>query len=158
MDEITLINPITCKPDAAALFGKLGLTGEDLAALAEQGFVSAEYRFRGHRRYGPFHKLRWRVAGRQRVRYLGRNPILGERVRLALAAWQAPRRTQRVSAALLHSVRRALRAAKAAAAPQLACEGRYLHGYIARRRRRDDDRGDGVSTIDALGAHETPPT
>ena len=61
--------------DALVGRGEGGLAGlclaaEDLRALARQGFVAAEWR--GGR--GPYFKVRWRVGGRVRVRYLGRDP------------------------------------------------------------------------------------
>ena len=155
MDPIAPRALINREQHAAACLGRLGLTAVDLAALAAQGFISAEYRSRGPRRYGPIFKLRWRLGNVQKVRYLGRNPVLAEQVQVALAVWQAPHRAQRESAALLRSARRTLRAAKAGAAPQLAREGRYLHGYAVRRRRHSGDHDD-VSMIDSHGACEDP--
>ncbi len=145
MDQIALRVSLNCEQRAAAYLGRLGLTAGDLASLAAQGFVSSEYRSRGNRHYGPFRKLRWREGRCQRVRYLGRNPVLAEQVQAALTVWQAPRKEQRASAALLRAARRALLAARTAA-PQLAREGRYLHGYSARRRRagRPGDVGSGT--------------
>lgn len=141
---------------AAELFHRLDLDERDLAAIARQGFVAVEFRRRSGRRCGPYYKLRWRVAGRQRVRYLGRNPVLVEHVQAALAAWQAPRRAQRASVALLRAARRALRAAKAAAAPRLVQEGQYFHGYSVRRR-HNVDHSDGVTMFESDGAYETLP-
>ena len=45
----------------------LGLTEQDYGALAQQGFVSHEYRGIA----GPYYKLRFRLAGQQCTRYLG---------------------------------------------------------------------------------------
>ena len=59
-------------PEAADALARLGLGPADRAALARQGFVAAEWRRRGGRRWGPYFKLRWRRGGVQRVRYLGR--------------------------------------------------------------------------------------
>jgi hypothetical protein len=87
---------------------------------------------------------------------LGRNPVLVEQVRSALAVWQAPRRAQRASAALLRAARRSLRAAKVAAAPRLAREGRYFHGYSVRRRAHDP--GDCASIVETQGASDTRQT
>ncbi len=157
MVALTPLTTDELQQQARAVLERLGMGLVDLQALRAQGFVAAEYRQRGGRRSGPYHRLHWRVAGRQRIAYLGRNPLLAEHVQAALAVWQAPRNEQRASAALLRAARRALRAAKAVAAPQLAREARYFHGYSVRRRRRHaGDQGDGVSTIETDGAREGP--
>ena len=86
----------------------LHLAAEDLRALARQGFVAAEWR--GGR--GPYFKVRWRVGGRVRVRYLGRDPGRAARARAALEAMQWPLRAARLLARLLGEARRRLRDAK----------------------------------------------
>jgi hypothetical protein len=103
----------------------------DLGALAAQGFVSAETRPSGAVTY----KLRWRRAGRQRVRYLGSDPAAAAAVRAALANLQAPARAGRAAAGLLRRARAALARAKAVLAPALAAKGYHYHGYASRRGR-----------------------
>ena len=77
------------------LMAKLGLRTEDVAALARQGSISGEFRQRKGNPTGPYYKLRWRHGSRQRVRYLGRDPLLVSAVRTALRTLQAPRRRAR---------------------------------------------------------------
>jgi len=63
--------------------------------FARQGSVAAAYRKVGHRTYGPYHRLSYRVDGRQRSVYIGRDPHQADAVRSALATLQAQRRRQR---------------------------------------------------------------
>jgi hypothetical protein len=114
--------------DGGGLAG-LGLAAEDLRALARQGFVAAEAR-RGR---GPYYKLRWRRGGRQRVRYLGRDPGRAARARAALEALQRPLRAARLLARLLGEARRRLREARRLLTPRAEARGLRYHGYTARR-------------------------
>lgn len=52
----------------------LQLTAEERDALTKQGFVSVEERASGRR----YFKLRFRVGGEQKVRYLRNNPEVAE--------------------------------------------------------------------------------
>src|SRR5205823_9082381 len=121
-------------PESGDALGRLGLGPADRAALARQGFVAAEWRRRGGRRWGPYFKLRWRRGGVQRVRYLRRESDRAREVeaclgRLRRSAWLA-----RVGRALLADARHRLRALKEQLEPLLAARGKRLHGYAARRR------------------------
>ena len=120
-------------PDADDQNGLAGLrlSPGDLQALARQGFVATEPR-QGR---GPSYKLRWRRGGRQRVRYVGRDPVRVGQIRAALenlrhAHWVARRLAQ-----LLAEAHRGIRNAKKLL--QLRAEecGGHYHGFTLRRPR-----------------------
>jgi len=123
-------------PEQPHILRELGLSREALEALRRQGFVTGEFCVRGGRRLGPYFKLRWRSAGRQRVVYLGADARRAEAVRGALARWQQPRRLQRDVDRLLAQTRRALRAVKQTVTPHLETPDTHWHGYQLRRRRQ----------------------
>ncbi len=117
------------------LFTELGLSGEDCQALARQGFLAADYCWKGGRRLGPYYKLRWRRDGRQCVRYVGGDPDRVERISAALENLQRPLHLARCLAQLMKEARRRLRSAKHVLAPCVANRGLRYHGYTARRPR-----------------------
>ena len=114
----------------AALAARLG--PDALAALALQGFVSAEPRPSGRTSY----KLRWRQGGRQRVRYLGSDAATAERVRAGLAALQAPRDNRRELARLLAGAAAGLARARDGLAAAVGGHGFHFHGYTLRQARQ----------------------
>jgi hypothetical protein len=120
----------------ACFLGGLLFCRQDHAALARNGFVAVEYRWRGGRRWGPYYKLRWRRAGRQRTRYLGANPARCEQVRRELALLQAPLRQARLAAQLLLEARGHLRSLRQELTAPMAARGKQFHGYAVRRRRQ----------------------
>jgi len=71
-----------------AVFEGLGLTSAEVAAVARQGFVSAERRKRSMTVY----KLRYRIAGRQRACYLGTDAAFAALIKTALARHQRAHR------------------------------------------------------------------
>jgi hypothetical protein len=107
----------------------LGLTAEDLASLATQGFVSVESR-------GPqsIYKLRYRRAGRQRVRYIA-GADQATRVRGELDVLQQEVRLRRRATAVRRAAYAVLQRTKRELAPQLDQLGCTLHGIAVRRRR-----------------------
>jgi hypothetical protein len=107
------------------------LTPQHWDALRRQGHVAAERRARGR----PVYKLRFRIPGRQIVRYLGTDPALAEEVRQELAQLQRPRRVERQLRRLRQEAATALREAKAASEPLLNARGLRYHGYALRRPR-----------------------
>jgi hypothetical protein len=109
-----------------------GLGAEDYEALARQGFVAAERRPGAGGPRGPSYKLRWRRGGRQRARYLGRDPGRAAAVGAALADLQRAGRAARRAARVLREAARWLRRARRALGPPLAGRGLRLHGYAAR--------------------------
>jgi len=113
----------------AALAARLGPAA--MAALATQGFVSAELRPSG----GVTYKLRWREGGRQIVRYLGSDPGMAGCVRAGLAALQAPRHHQRELARLLAEAAAGLARARDGLADAVGDYGFQFHGYTLRRAR-----------------------
>lgn len=111
--------------------GDLQLSSEDLAGLAKQGFVCFEQRANG---YGYF-KLRFRSAGRQKVRYLGSDPSLADQIKQELIELQAARHEQLKLAQLTTQARETLRQSKAALFDVVASHGRTFHGFAIRRTR-----------------------
>jgi hypothetical protein len=109
---------------------ELGLTDEELEALRSQGFVGQETRH--HRLY---YKLRFRLHGKQRVRYI-RGAARAQAVRSELDALQHMVLHAREIAALAREGAAILRASKKSLAPLLAARNFHFHGRSIRRRRR----------------------
>lgn len=107
------------------------LSPADHDSLARQGWVSEQIRPSGATTY----KLRWRIEGRQRVRYLGSDPAVAAHVRAVLIDMRCARRTERALAQLLRQARFQLAAIKRQLAPDLETIGYAYHGYTARRTR-----------------------
>src|SRR6185295_4287514 len=77
----------TCTAQAVGgtrVLEELGLTRDEVAALKRQGFVSAEPR----RKNIQIFKLRFRMSGRQQVRYLGCDPAVAAAVERELRGLQ----------------------------------------------------------------------
>ena len=74
--------------------------------FARCGTVVASYRTRGTKRYGPYYRVAYRIAGRQCSIYLGHCKQLADRARQLLAKLQHPRDQRR----LLKRAKRAQRA------------------------------------------------
>jgi hypothetical protein len=110
----------------------LGLDVEpaDVVLLAQQGFVSREYRRGGVLVY----KLRWRRGHRQIVRFLGRDANRAAAVQAWLDDLQRPGRLARQATKLLRDARRELRQAKDLLIPRASADGSHYHGYRLRRR------------------------
>ena len=102
----------------------LELTAVEHAALARQGSVAAETR--GPSRY---YKLRFRVEGRQQVRYLGKDPSVAKAIARELKSWQTGRQLGVVLGRLAKRARARLRAARAQLAPLLEQDGLWFHGF-----------------------------
>ena len=110
---------------------ELGLTQVDLDALARQGFVAPEKGCSGHRRF----KLRFRMDGKQVVRYIGTDPIRAARIERELEILQCEHRSDRQLQRQLRMARAALRESKRILAPVLQEMGYQYHGYAIRRPR-----------------------
>jgi hypothetical protein len=125
-------------PEPAGFPGlaRLRLTAEDMEALSRQGFVSREARRRGRGCGRHRYKLRFRVAGVQKVRCIGADRDAAAQVRRELAELQKPRRADQMLARQMRAARRALREAKEASAPLLEERGYKYHGHTIRRTRR----------------------
>jgi hypothetical protein len=108
----------------------LELTTVERAALARQGSVTAEKR--GASRY---YKLRFRVEGRQQVRYLGKDISVAKAIARELQGWQTSRQLRVDLGRLAKRARARLRAARAQLAPLLEQDGLWFHGFTLRHRR-----------------------
>jgi hypothetical protein len=124
-DSIATPAPVTRFPALAGL----RLAEGDLALLACQGFVAEERR-------GDYvhHKLRFRRAGRQVVRYVG-NAAAASAVNAELDQLRVRRRLRRRLCAVDRAGRRRLRDSKTNAAPLLTACGFKFHGRHPRKSR-----------------------
>jgi len=114
------------------ILDQLGLTPEECDSLRRQGFVAAERR-------GPacvVFKLRFRMRGRQVVRYLGTDPEWADTVRRALSAWQSPQHAQRLLRRTERDSRRLLRSVKPRLIQAVEAAGLKFHGRQIRRPRQ----------------------
>ena len=109
----------------------LNLPERELAALRTQGFVSAE-----RRRQNLVFKLRYRLDGRQHVRFLGDDERRAHAVRDELLLLQHDVQEKRRFTALRIRTTRVLKECKAASQGFLGETGYYFHGLAIRKRRR----------------------
>jgi len=116
------------------ILASLGLASEDIAAIADQGFISPDRR--GDRTY---FKLRFRRNGRQRVRYIG-GAARAIAVAAELKALQGDLQLRRRMAVLTRSVTSALRTAREKLQPLAESHGYYFHGHALRRRRNTTNK------------------
>jgi hypothetical protein len=109
--------------------------------FSRQGSVVASWRRRGTRTYGPYYRLAYRDAGRQKSIYLGCEdaapaarpaPSLVQEVRRRLALLQTPRRRCRVLDRLRRHISAALRIQKIRLNIQLRPLGLHLKGFEVR--------------------------
>lgn len=132
MNRNTLVidNYLVTSQATPPLLTQLGLTAGELAALRRQGFVCRERRGRGF-----VFKLRFRLAGRQQIRVIGRDADLAMALKKELAEWQRTRRDEREVARWHTQVSAALRGANLRLAPLCEAAGYYFHGRSVRKRR-----------------------
>jgi SPX domain protein involved in polyphosphate accumulation len=119
----------------------LGLSGEQFAALAEQGAVYAEDRGQGQ----VFCRLRFRLHRRQHTRYIGNNEGFIDQVRKELAQLQAKTQSRRELRRLTKKARHIARSIKHSLEPLLPSVGRVFHGRAIRRPRAN--RSDGSVSV-----------
>ena len=110
----------------------LGLRCAELAALKENGHVSQELRGRNCLIF----KIRFRISGRQTVRYLGANPQLAEAVRTELERLRRPIVNRANLRSLTREGKRGLRRSKLTVFPTVEVLEHRFHGFALRRRRR----------------------
>lgn len=110
---------------------RLGLSHADLEELKSQGFVGAQSREPSR----PCFVLRFRSGGRQKVRYIGTDPVRAEQIRRELAALQEERKHELELGRLTRQARRMLRETKVALEPVLNATGYIFHGRAIRRPR-----------------------
>lgn len=113
-----------------AVLRRLSLSQEELQCLCRQGFVAGE--LRGGRR---FYKLRFRVAGRQRVKTLGTDEAFAQAVRDELRLMQMPRTSLRKLNEMARNARAEIRIINQQLRPTLEAAGFYFHGHAVRHRR-----------------------
>lgn len=116
---------------AAAELAALGLSRAELAALTDQGCVIAERRGASTSVF----KLRFRLGGRQKTKYLGSDAAAAARIGQALAAWQAPRQRDRRLRCCAAKGRALLRDVKRRLEGSLQAAGFKFHGRAIRRPR-----------------------
>lgn len=108
----------------------LALTPDDYRDLRRQGSVCSE-----GRRGTIYFKLRFRTAdGRQRVRYLGSDPVVAESIRRELRQLQTHRRCRTELSRRHREARKLLQQVKRNLAEVIATQGFNFHGFAIRRR------------------------
>jgi hypothetical protein len=118
--------PLSVLKDESVIV-RLGLNAEELAALKEQGFVSCE-----SRRGQVLFKLRFRINGKQRACYLGKDMAVVEQTQQWLAEAQAIRKTKIKLGQLAREAGQKLRNCKKELSPLLAEAGYRFHGLSIR--------------------------
>ena len=110
----------------------------DLFAL--QGSVQESYRVYQGRQLGPFFRLSFRQAGKQRSRYIGRDPALAAQIERRLEELQAPLVGARQIERSLADQRHQLKLAKVEFRRRLEAHGLRLQGNEIRgwRTRRNE--------------------
>lgn len=116
---------------AADDLAALGFGNDEIAALKRQGFVSHESRG-GH----VIYKLRFRLHGRQRVRYFGADAERAEQVERLLERLQRGRRIKKQLRDIRHYASKELRETKLRLKPFVENAGLIFHGLAIRRPRR----------------------
>jgi hypothetical protein len=119
---------------AIAVLQALGITAAELLALQRQGFVSAERRGAQSQIY----KLRFRLLGRQRVRYLGADPSAAAVIQGILRELQQDRRLRKQIRIACSNAAQTLRETKRQLEPLLELYGFKFHGQAIRRPRRTE--------------------
>ena len=117
--------------NTSAGFEALGLSAEDIGALKRQGSVAKENR--GDR---TVYKLRWRVAAKQRTKYLGTDLAGVNCIQEQLRQHQSICRIKKQLRDLGREGRAVLRETKLRLQPLLEEIGLAFHGWEIRRPRR----------------------
>jgi hypothetical protein len=107
------------------ILNRLALSDEELHALTRQGFIRSE-----RRRQRTIFRLRYRVDGRQHVRYV--SPRDAEALEAELATLQKRVRACRRLRSVAVLARQALRDRKMTLAPLLEARGLHFHGHQIR--------------------------
>jgi hypothetical protein len=105
--------------------------------LAVQGSIQTSFRLYQGRRLGPFFRLSFREAGKQRSRYIGRDRALAVQIKRHLHKLQAPLSAARQIERSLAEHRRQLKLAKVefrrlVEAHQLRLQGNEVRGWRTR--------------------------
>lgn len=115
-----------------AAFERLGLSTEEITSIRHQGFISREKRGRGTIVF----KLRFRLDGRQRVKYLGTDAAQAALVQQELEKHQRGRQINQQLRELNRETAKLLRESKHRLEPFVAQAGLRFHGRAIRRPRR----------------------
>jgi len=115
--------------EVKTVFEQLGLTAEEIAILRQQGFVSREERGAGT----VVFKLRFRLHGRQRVKYLGTDADRCNAIAVQLKQLQRARHIDAKLRKLNRAAAKLLRESKRRLEPLVAQCGRHFHGRTIRR-------------------------
>ena len=113
----------------------LGFQAEEIAALRQKGTITQERRGRDT----VIFKLRYRIAARQHVKYLGTNRRFVEQIRAELNDLQAAHRRSRRLQRLDAQARTLLRDTKLRLEVPLEQAGLKFHGRAIRRPRNRTD-------------------
>ena len=122
------------EPESFPALCRLGLGPAELVALRRKGYVAQDDRGHGHDGYW---RLRFRLGGRARTVYLGRDPQLVEAVRNELSLLQQQHHQERRIAKVTSEGKKVLRAAKRRLGPVLRQLGYRYHGDAMRKQRGD---------------------
>lgn len=117
----------------------LGLFPQAWSVLAEHGSLCLE-----SSKCGTVYKLRFRIAGKQQSRYVGKRPGFVEQIRQELAQLQAAAKSQSRLRNLEREAKQCIRNTIRQIEPLLPLAGRAFHGRAIRRRRHGKTRVDVV--------------
>ena len=120
-----------CTEEPHTVWQRLGFTNGELTALARQGFVCGEQRGPNNKVF----KLRFRLNGQQRVRYLGTNEEQAQSVQRQLLELQRSTHQHRQLRQVAREARQLLTQAKTNLRPLLTAVGFDFHGLSIRRKR-----------------------
>ena len=112
-------------------FAQVGLTPEEIAQVKLQGFVSREQRGTNTTVF----KLRYRLDGRQRTKYLGTDVDRAIIIEQQLKKLQSARELNKKLRALNRKAAQLLRKIKPRLEPLVAQMGLRFHGRVLRRSR-----------------------
>lgn len=118
-----------------SILARLALTPTELAAVKQQGFISREQRSPENIVF----KLRFRLNGRQRVKYVG-DAAAAEALRQELRKLQHPHVLLKNLRAVSRAARKICRQEKLRLVPLVEQLGLKFHGRAVRRPRRTSDR------------------
>jgi hypothetical protein len=120
--------PARLAPETFPHLSRLVLSDEEIGALARQGFIRSETR-----RSKTIFRLRYRVNGRQRARYV--SPRDAAAIEAELALLQRLVRARRRLNGLATLARKVLGHRRSTLAPLVEARGYHFHGHQIRRLR-----------------------
>ena len=121
-------NQVSC---AGTVLERIGLTAQEIATLRQQGSVCVETRGRN----SSIYKLRFRMDGFQRMRYLGTDAAFAAAVREELKSLRRVQDSAKKLRSLKRDAHKLLRQSKSRSIDALEPMGYAFHGFDIRRRR-----------------------